>query len=76
MPRTRRGDVCGDDAGLPRADRFGLGATGGGTVARFIGGEYSARLLPRMPGGGATCTRAVSRVEKQGKSSSNQDGNW
>ena len=62
VPRTRRGDVCGDDAGLPRLDRFGLGATGGGTVARFIGGEYRARLLPRMPTGGATCTRGVSRV--------------
>ena len=65
VPRTRRGDVCGDDAGLPRLDRFGFGATGGGTVARFMGGEYRARLLPRMPGGGATCTRSVvRRVEK------------
>ena len=55
-------------------ERFGFGATGGGTVARFIGREYSARLLPRMPVGGATCTLGVlaGYVEK---SSSNQGGN-
>lgn len=33
------GDVCGEDEGRGREVRAGLGATGGGTVARFMGGE-------------------------------------
>ena len=39
-------------------------------VARFIGGEYSARLLPRMPGGGATCKSCLKRVEIEKKEKS------
>jgi hypothetical protein len=39
VPRGSLGEVWGEEVGRPRPARFGLGATGGGTVARFMGGE-------------------------------------
>lgn len=52
VPLTRRGEVTGEEDILGREDILGLGATGGGMVALFIGGEYRALLLPRIPLGG------------------------
>jgi hypothetical protein len=34
----------------------GFGGTAGGTVARFIGGEYKTRLRPRIPLAAADCS--------------------
>ena len=59
VPRTNFGDATGGEL-LARPDvlledpppllaAVGFGATAGGTVARFIGGEYSTLRRPRMP---------------------------
>ena len=53
MARVPRG-IClgevdaGDEEVLGRLTPAGLGATGGGTVALFMGGEYRAFLRPRI----------------------------
>ena len=50
VPRgSCRGDVdAGDEEVLGRPATEGFGATGGGTVALFIGGEYRALRRPRI----------------------------
>ena len=60
VPRTNFGDATGgellarpdvllEDPQVDTAVVVGFGATAGGTVARFIGGEYSTLRRPRMP---------------------------
>ena len=39
VPLTRRGEVTGEEDVLGLVDMLGFGATGGGMVALFIGGE-------------------------------------
>jgi len=69
VPLTRRGDVTGDEEVLGLVVIVGLGATGGGIVALFMGGEYSALLLPLIPLGGESsscCTRDSQGLQIRG----------
>ena len=47
-PAQQQPVEAGDEEVLGRLTPDGLGATGGGTVALFMGGEYRAFLRPRI----------------------------
>ena len=65
--RTSLGEVTGELVTLALV-WLGLGGTAGGTVARFIGGEYSTRLRPLilLPGVSSAATRDSQGLQMRG----------